>query len=108
MKNKEKNLKKDIKIIPLGSRVLVEPMEKLSKQKTDSGIFIPENTNGEKSEEGRVVALGEGSLIEGKLVPLTVKIGDKVIFSKYSYEELNIDEKKYFLVKEENILAVIK
>ena len=113
-KNSPKSLQKNIrtmptaKIFPLGSRVLVEPEEKLTKEKTDLGIYIPESSDKERPEQGRVIALGEGSWVEGKLVPVSVKIGDKVIFSKYGYDEIKIDEKKYFLIKEENILAIIK
>ncbi len=100
---------KNIKITPLGARVLVEPEEaKKHKEKTDTGIYIPESNSTEKPEQGRVVAVGEGEYQDGKLVPLKVRVGDKVIFSKYGYDEIKVDEKKYFVIKEENILAVIK
>lgn len=110
MKEKEK---KHIlnKIKPLGDRVLVNPIEAESDvhKKTASGIFIPENTNKEKGEIGIVVSVGEGSLDKnGKIIPVKVKVGDKIIFSKYGYDEIMLEEKKYFILKEENILALIK
>lgn len=108
MKKNEKNKKKEVNIYPLGSRVLVEPEEKTIKEKTDSGIFIPETGSNERPEQGKVVRVGEGSYENGKLIPLSVKIGDKIIFSKYGYDEVKSEDKKYFLIKEENILAVIK
>jgi chaperonin GroES len=105
MKEKEKN-----NIRPLADRVLIDPVEVDSEahKKTASGIFIPESMDKEKVEIGTVIAVGEGSYQEGRLVPIKVKVGDKVIFSKYGYDEIKIDDKKYFILKEENILAIIK
>lgn len=107
---KEKIMKKkSIKISPLGARALVEPEEeKKQKEKTDLGIFIPESNTTERPEQGKVIAIGEGSYENGKLIPMKVKVGDKIIFSKYGFDEVKIGEDKYFLIKEENILAVIK
>ncbi len=100
---------KSVNVIPVGARVLVEPEEeKKQKDKTESGIYIPESNSSEKPERGKVIAVGEGEYQDGKLIPLKVKVGDKVIFSKYGYDEIKVDEKKYFVIKEENILAVIK
>ena len=98
------------KIKPLRDRVLVEPVEAdgATHKKTESGIFIPENINKENPEQGVVIAVGEGSYEDGKLVPVKVKVGDKIIFSKYGYDEIKIKEKKYLILKEENILAIIK
>ena len=108
MKKQEKS-KKKTKVVPIGGRALVEPEEmQKPKGKTDSGIYIPENNSNEKPEQGKVVAVGEGEYIHGKLVPMRVKVGDKVVFSKYGYDEVKVGEDKYFLIKEENILAVIK
>lgn len=108
MKKKEKKDQNPLKITPLGSRVLVVPEEKEVKEKTASGIYIPENENSEKPETGKVLAVGEGEYENGKLKPMRVKVGDKIIFSKYGYDEIKQGEKKYFILKEENILAVIK
>lgn len=97
---------KRIGITPLFDRVLIKPI--LEKEKTASGIFIPDTASKEKPEQGMVVAVGAGKYDDGKLVPLTVKVGDKVMFSKYGYDEIKIDGEEYFILREENILAVIK
>ena len=108
-KAKEKPAVKSLKISPLGARVLVEPDDgKKQKERTETGIYIPESNSTEKPEQGKVLAVGEGEYQDGKLVPMKVKIGDKIIFSKYGYDEIKVDDKKYFVIKEENILAVIK
>jgi len=95
------------KIQPLGDRVLVKPISADEHKKTKSGIFIPETVSKEKPEEGKVVAVGAGKYEDGKLVPVRVKVGDKVVFSKYGYDEIKIDEVEYFIIKEENILAIV-
>jgi chaperonin GroES len=109
MKNKEKK-PKNMKIFPLRDRVLIDPEETDAgaEKKTASGIFIPETGNREKPEQGIVAAVGEGDYDDGKLIPLKVKIGDKVVFQKYGHDEIKVGGKKYFIMKEENILAVIK
>ena len=99
-----------IRIKPLGDRVLVEPVSEEDKRgKTKSGIIIPDTVNKERPEEGRVVACGEGKVNnEGALVPLKVKKGDRIIFSKYGPDEIKIDGKEYLIVSESNILAIIE
>ncbi|HBB65574.1 MAG TPA: co-chaperone GroES [Candidatus Vogelbacteria bacterium] len=99
-----------IRIKPLGDRVLVEPVSEEDKHgKTKSGIIIPDTVNKERPEEGRVVACGEGKVNnEGALVPLKVKKGDRIIFSKYGPDEIKIDGKEYLIVSESNILAIIE
>ncbi|MCW9054392.1 MAG: co-chaperone GroES [Candidatus Pacebacteria bacterium] len=102
---KDTKNKLDIKL--LSDRVLVElpPREEMTK----SGIIIPETVKGEKPEEGVVVAVGEGRQLEsGERAPMTVKVGDRVVFSKYGLDEVSINEKEYYILREENILAVIK
>ena len=97
------------KILPLGDRVLVKPIatdELISK--TDSGIIIPDTVSKEKPEQGKVMAVGEGRWNDGKLIKPRVKEGDRVLFSKYGYDEVKIDEEELFIIKEENILAIIK
>ncbi len=112
MKEKNKTKSKIFnKITPLGDRVLVEPIETDSSdthKKTSSGIFIPEGIDKEKREEGRVVAVGKGRYDDGELIPVGVKVGDKVIYSKYGYDEVRMDGRKLLILKEENILAIIK
>lgn len=96
------------KIIPLGDRVLLKISEDKNGSKTPSGIFIPDTVDKEKPEQGKVVAVGEGKYIDGKLIPLNVKVGDTVVFSKYGYDEIKVDEEEFLIVKEDNILAIIK
>lgn len=93
------------KIKPLHNNVLIEPLEGLTK--TKSGIFIPETVDKEKPDQGIVVAVGPGKRDEaGKIIPMSVKKGQKVIFSKYSLDEIKDGDKKYFIISEDNILAI--
>ena len=95
-----------MKIQPLGDRVVIEVLE--AKEKTKGGIVLPETAK-EKPQEGKVVAVGKGKVTDdGKVVSLEVKVGDKVLYGKYSGTEVNIDEKEYLIVKEEDILAIVK
>ena len=96
------------KIIPLHDRVLVKPASN-NEKKTASGIIIPDTINKERPEQGEVVAVGEGRMTDdGKVIPLTVKVGDTVIFSKYGPDEVKVDDEEYFILSESSILAVIK
>jgi chaperonin GroES len=97
------------RITPLGDRVLVKPVseEELSK-KNQYGIIIPETVDKEKPEQGTVIAVGEGRVDDGQIIPVKVKVGDKILFSKYGYDDVKVDEEEYYILKEENILAVIK
>ena len=95
---------KDIK--PLADRVLVEPIEK--EEVTASGIVLPETAK-EKPQEGLVVAVGPGRLLDdGKRAAMEVKANDKVLYAKYAGTELKRNDKKYLIVKESDILAVLK
>ena len=98
------------KIIPLADRVLIRPLtEKEMEKKTNFGIIIPETIDEEKTrDQGIVVAVGAGKYDDGKLNKMTVKEGDRVLFSKYSFDEVKINDEEFFILKEENILAVIK
>jgi len=94
-------------IKPLGDRVLVEPLAK--EEKTKSGIIIPDTADKERPETGTIIAVGEGRMTDdGVLLPLMVKKGQKVIFSKYGPDEIKVDGKEYLLISEANILAVIE
>lgn len=99
-----------VKIKPLGDRVLVEPLsEEERAKKTKYGIVIPDTADKEKPQEGRVIAVGTGKTLEsGKVVPLPVKKGDRVLFSKYGPSEIKVDDKEYLIAKEEDILAIIE
>ncbi len=99
--------KNAFKVTPLADRVVVRPIAEEASLRP-SGIYIPETADKERPQEGTVVAVGPGAYDDGILVPMSVKIGDKVMFSKYGYDEMKVDGVEYFVVKEENILAVIK
>src|SRR5689334_4491292 len=103
--------KKELKqgsIKPLADRVLVKP-ETAEDEKTASGIIIPDTAKKEKPEQGKVVAVGEGKRNEkGEVLPMRVKVGDVVVFSKYGYDEVTLDDQEYYIVQESNILAIIK
>lgn len=97
------------KIIPLADRVLVKPGIPDEGKKTKSGIIIPDTASKERPEQGEVVAVGEGRTTdEGKLIPMRVKVGDIVLFSKYGPDEVKIDGVEYYILREDSILAVIK
>jgi len=96
-------------IIPLGDRVLLSPSSKEQGKKLPSGIIIPDTIDKEKPEQGKVIAVGAGKRNEkGDLIPLGVKVGDTVVFSKYGYDEIKIEGEEYYIVSENNILAIIK
>jgi chaperonin GroES len=98
---------KDIKIQPLGKRILVKPAE--IEEKTAGGLVIPPTSGDDKRPEtGEIVKLGIGKDDEGKEVKFDVKVGDRVYFKKYSPEEVEVDGEKYLIIDIEDILAVIK
>jgi chaperonin GroES len=93
-------------IQPLGDRVLIRPLE--AQEKTKGGIVLPDTAK-EKPQEGKVVAVGKGRVSEdGKLTPLEVKSGDKVLYGKYSGTEISVEGDEYLIVKEDDILAIVK
>ena len=94
-------------IKPLSDHILIEPIKE--EEKTKAGIFLPETASKEKSEQGKVIATGPGKKTdEGKIIPLSVKPGDKVLFQKYGPSEIKVDGKEYLIAKEEDILAIIE
>jgi chaperonin GroES len=94
-----------LKIQPLGDRVLVKAIEE--KEQVKGGIIIPDSAK-EKSQEAEVIALGTGKKDDdGKLIPFEVKVGDKVLVSKYGGTEVKIGDDKYSLLREDDILGVI-
>ena len=93
-----------MKIKPLGDRVLVQVLE--AEEKTKGGIILPDTAKEEKTE-GKVISVGSGKVLEsGKLQPLEVKKGDRVLFGKYSGDEIIIDGDKHKILKESEILAI--
>lgn len=99
---------KNPKIKPLGDRVLVLPDSEDKKGKTESGIYIPETASKERPEQGTVIAVGAGRVDDGVIIPMTVKKGDRVLFSKYGPDEVKIEDKTYLIVSESNILAILE
>ena len=94
------------KIKPLGDRVVLEAEER--EETTRSGIVLPDTAK-EKPQEGRIVAAGPGRRLDsGELVPLEVKVGDKVLYAKYAGTEIKLDGKEYLIVREADILAVME
>jgi len=95
-----------MKVKPLGDRVLVKPLEVEEKKK--GGIIIPDTAK-EKPQEGKVIAVGKGKTTEeGKTLPLDVKVGDRILFGKYSGNEIKIDDEDYLIIREEDILGIIE
>lgn len=96
-----------MQIRPLGDRVVVKPISK--EETTKSGIVIPETVEKERPEQGEIVAVGSGKLLEnGQRATLDVKVGDKVLFSKYGPTEIKIEREEYLVIKEEDILAILQ
>lgn len=92
---------------PLSNHLFIEPIEE--EKITKSGIVIPETAEKEKPIKGKVVSVGPGKLNEkGERIPMTVKIGDTVLFKKYGPDEIEIDGKKYLVGDEDDILAIIE
>jgi len=95
-----------LKLKPLADRVIVEPVEQ--EDVTASGIYVPETAK-EKPQEARVVAVGPGRLLDnGERAPMEVKAGDRVVFAKYSGTEIKMDDTKYLILGEKDILAVVE
>lgn len=95
-------------IMPLNDRVLLKPLTEEEINTTKSGIIIPDTVSKEKPEQGSVMAVGEGRWENGKRLPLSVKVGDRVVFLRYGYDEVKLNGVEYYVLKEENILAIIQ
>ncbi|MGP6159070.1 MAG: co-chaperone GroES [Vulcanimicrobiaceae bacterium] len=93
-----------VNLRPLGDRLVVEHVEQ--SDKTSGGVFLPDTAK-EKPQEGKVLAVGSGRTLDsGTKLPLDVKVGDKIIYSKYSGSEVKIDGKEYLIISEKDVLAV--
>ena len=96
-----------MKIKPLSNNILIEPLK--PEQKTKTGILLPETVEKERSEQGKVIAVGPGKRTsQGKLIPVGVRPGQKVLFTKYGPNEIKVNGKEYLIAREEDILAVIE
>ena len=98
-------VKIDVGVTPLADRVLIKPIDAKDSQKTASGIIIPDTVDKEKTYQGKVIAVGPGKMNEDgdTRIPIGVKAGQKVVYSKYSGDELTVDDVEYMVIKEENI-----
>ena len=94
-----------MKLVPLGDRVVLKQLE--AEQTTKSGIVLPGQEK-EKPQQAEVIAVGPGGVSEGKEVKMEVKAGDKVIYSKYAGTEVKLEDEKFIIVKQSDILAVIE
>ena len=94
-----------MKLVPLGDRVVLKQLE--AEQTTKSGIVLPGQEK-EKPQQAEVIAVGPGGVVEGKEVKMEVKTGDKVIYSKYAGTEVKLEDEKFIIVKQSDILAVIE
>ncbi|MGI6566355.1 MAG: co-chaperone GroES [Firmicutes bacterium] len=90
---------------PLADRVIVKPIE--VEEKTKSGIVLPDTAK-EKPQEGEIVAVGPGRYEDGKLIPMNVKQGDRVLFAKYAGTEIKLDGEEYLIMRESDILGIIE
>ncbi len=94
-----------MKFKPLGDRILIKQLE--AKDQTKGGIVLPDTAK-EKPQEGQIVAVGPGKTSdEGKVIPLSLKVGDKILYGKYSGTEVNIDGDEYLIIREEDVLGII-
>jgi chaperonin GroES len=96
---------KSLKLKPIGDRVIAQRLG--SAEKSRGGLYLPDTAQ-EKPQEGKVIAVGSGKTLKnGKVVPLAVKAGDKIIFGKYSGSEIKVDDKEYVFLNEDDILAIV-
>ena len=91
---------------PIGDRIIVKALQ--SQERTKGGIVLPDTAK-EKPQEGKVIAVGKGRLLDsGEVKPLEVKVGDKILFGKYTGTEIKVEEEDVLILREEDVLAIIK
>ena len=96
-----------MKVKPLNDNVIVKPIS--DDVVTKSGIVIPDTVDKEKPEKGEVIAVGDGKVLDnGQRAPMAVKVGDRVMFKKYSPDEIKIDKEEYLVISQNDILAIIE
>lgn len=94
-------------IKPLSNHILIEPIKE--EEKTKAGILLPDTAEKERPEQGKVIACGPGKKDKtGKFIPLEVKPGNRVLFTKYGPNEIKVNDKEYLIAKEEDILAILE
>ena len=95
-----------VRLRPLGDRVIVKPIEK--KDEVRSGLIIPDTAK-EKPQEGEIIAAGKGKIGEdGKLIPMDVKAGDKILYGKYSGTEVKMDGQEFLIMHQDDILGIVE
>lgn len=94
------------KIRPLSDRIVIEPME--FETKTAGGIYIPDTADKDKPMQGTVIAIGTGRYVDGKMQPLQVKIGDRVLFGKYAGTSVKLSTKEFLVMREEDVMGVLE
>ncbi len=94
------------KIRPLSDRIVVQPRE--LETKTAGGIVIPDTADKDKPIQGTVIAIGTGKYVDGKLLPLQVQVGDKILFGKYAGTNIKLDDKEYLVMREEDVMGVLE
>ena len=96
-----------MKLKPLNDHVIIKPVSE--DEVTKAGIVLPDTVDKEKPEKGEVIAIGPGKLLDnGQRVPMSVKVGDKVMFKKYSPDEIKIDKEEYLIISESDILGILE
>ena len=93
-----------VKVTPLADRVVVKPLEESEQMR--GGLYIPDTAK-EKPQQGEIVAVGPGRYEKDKRVPMDVKVGDKILYGKYSGTEVTLDGDQYLILKESDVLAVV-
>jgi chaperonin GroES len=96
--------KSKVKVQPLGDRVVIRAMEEAEQMR--GGLYIPDTAK-EKPQQGEIVAVGPGRFEKGERVPMELKVGQKVLYGKYSGTEVTVDDHEYLIIKESDVLAVI-
>jgi chaperonin GroES len=95
-----------MKLTPLHDRVIVKRIEE--EEKTAGGIIIPDTAK-EKPQQGKIIAVGQGSMLEnGQIIPMTVKEGDRILFGKYAGTDIQIDGEEHLIMREDDILAIVQ
>lgn len=96
-----------MKIEPLHDKVVIKPLKQ--EEITASGIVLPDTADKEKPMQGEVIAVGPGKRLDnGQVAPMTVKVGDRVLFTKYAPDEVEIDDTEYLVVDEDKILGIVR
>ena len=94
-----------MKLVPLGDRVVLKAL--VAEETTKSGIVLP-GQNKEKPQQAEVVAVGPGGVVDGKTVTMEVQPGDQVVYAKYAGTEIEVEDEKYMIIKQDDILAILK